>query len=229
MRSLFHTIMGSGGGGAFAPTDISGLRLWVDASDFVSAGAISQWNDKSGMNNHLVQATGANQPTVILNQQNNKAVVYFDSLKKMLPTSNIDSTTDFTMIFLSKKTAGTSRVIPLSSSTANYSMILNDDTNAYMSTPTHYQASNSSVTNTVYDVFIGTRTGNTMIMYKNNVIIASTQNAFARTSNSFNQFGSNADVFYSDANIAESLFYNKVLSTEERTDISTYLATKWAL
>lgn len=228
MRSLFHTIMGKGAP-AFAPTNISGLRLWVDASDFVSAGAISQWNDKSGLSNHLVQATGANQPTVILNQQNSKAVVYFDSLKKMFPSTNIDSTTDFSMIFLSKKTESGSRVITLSSSTANYSMMLNDDQNAYMSTPTHYQASNSTVSNTVYDVFIGTRSGNTMIMYKNNIVIASTQIAFARASTNFNQFGCNADLFYSNANIAESLFYNKVLTTQERTDISTYLSTKWAL
>jgi hypothetical protein len=45
----------------------SDLLVWYDASDAASithvAGAVSQWNDKSGNADHLVQATGANQPT----------------------------------------------------------------------------------------------------------------------------------------------------------------------
>jgi hypothetical protein len=40
---------------------------WYDAQDAASitqsSGAVSQWNDKSGKGNHVVQATGANQPS----------------------------------------------------------------------------------------------------------------------------------------------------------------------
>jgi hypothetical protein len=52
---------------SFSPTSITGLRLWIDANDAStitsSGGLISQINDKSGQNNHLVQATGSRQPT----------------------------------------------------------------------------------------------------------------------------------------------------------------------
>jgi hypothetical protein len=52
---------------AFTPTDISGLSLWLDASDTTSitesGGAVSQINDLSGNARHFTQATGADQPT----------------------------------------------------------------------------------------------------------------------------------------------------------------------
>lgn len=53
--------------GGFAPTDISGLVAWYDASNAASithvAGAVSQWNDLSGNGYHLKQGTGSLQPT----------------------------------------------------------------------------------------------------------------------------------------------------------------------
>jgi hypothetical protein len=56
---------------AFAPTDIAGLRLWLDAQDATtytldtSGGrdSVSQWRDKSGGARHFEQSTKANQPT----------------------------------------------------------------------------------------------------------------------------------------------------------------------
>ena len=52
---------------SFSPTSITGLRLWIDGNDAStitsSGGLISQINDKSGQNNHIVQATGSRQPT----------------------------------------------------------------------------------------------------------------------------------------------------------------------
>lgn len=52
----------------WTPADIQSiLSLWCDAADedtiTASAGAVSKWSDKSGNGNHLVQATGSQQPT----------------------------------------------------------------------------------------------------------------------------------------------------------------------
>ena len=54
--------------GSFAPTDISGLRLWLDASDastftYSSGVIVSRWADKSGNANHANQSTGSLQPS----------------------------------------------------------------------------------------------------------------------------------------------------------------------
>lgn len=66
----------------WSPLSISGLAVWLDASDAAtitsSSGAISQWNDKSGNANHFVQATGAAKPTTGINSTNGLNVVTFD-------------------------------------------------------------------------------------------------------------------------------------------------------
>ena len=48
--------------------DFSNLKLWLDANDsstiIHSSDSVSQWNDKSGNDNHALQSTTANQPTI---------------------------------------------------------------------------------------------------------------------------------------------------------------------
>lgn len=50
----------------FNPREIGGIALWLDAADALTitqvAGAVSQWNDKSGLGNHVTQGTAARQP-----------------------------------------------------------------------------------------------------------------------------------------------------------------------
>ena len=50
-----------------APTDLTNLRLWLDAADSTtiteSGGSVSQWRDKSGNLRHANQGEGAAQPT----------------------------------------------------------------------------------------------------------------------------------------------------------------------
>jgi hypothetical protein len=67
---------------SFAPTDIAGLQLWLDASDassftFSSGSVVSQWNDKSGNSRHMSQSTVANQPSRS-GTQNGRSTVVFD-------------------------------------------------------------------------------------------------------------------------------------------------------
>ena len=56
--------------------------LWLDASDSSTieenGGKVSQWDDKSGNNNHLTQATDANQPTTGTRSQNGLNVLDFN-------------------------------------------------------------------------------------------------------------------------------------------------------
>jgi hypothetical protein len=77
---------------AFTPTSISGLQLWLDASDTstlfdATAGgnvvttnnaAVARWADKSGNNRHFTQSTSNARPVLNLANQNNKSVLYFD-------------------------------------------------------------------------------------------------------------------------------------------------------
>lgn len=78
-KRLKHVLLLNSAGG-FSPSDISGLRLWLDASDPASlfqdaAGStpagngdpVGQWADKSGNGNNLTQGAASLQPTVAAN------------------------------------------------------------------------------------------------------------------------------------------------------------------
>lgn len=62
----------------------SSLALWLDADDArtitLNGSTVSQWNDKSGNNRNVAQATAANQPAYTSNVLNQKPVLRFNHL-----------------------------------------------------------------------------------------------------------------------------------------------------
>ena len=73
------------------PTSITGLQLWLDASDastlfsattggsLVAAdGAVARWEDKSGNGRHFTQSTAGSRPARKTNQQNGRDALLFD-------------------------------------------------------------------------------------------------------------------------------------------------------
>lgn len=101
----------------FVPTDLgpSILAAWFSAKDTAtiteSGGAVSQWNDKSGNGNHIVQATGANKPTTGANTLNGFNVLTLDGgdfLNKTSSLTNVPtSSAGCTLVCLRKFTSGT--------------------------------------------------------------------------------------------------------------------------
>ena len=67
---------------ASVPIPTSNLLLWLDANDSStiteSSGSVSQWNDKSGNNNHLTQGSGSLQPTTNIVEINGLNAIDFD-------------------------------------------------------------------------------------------------------------------------------------------------------
>lgn len=61
---------------------LTGLKAWWDFAKLntitSSGGVVSQVNDLSGNNNHLVQATVGERPTIALNSQNAKSIINLD-------------------------------------------------------------------------------------------------------------------------------------------------------
>jgi hypothetical protein len=79
------------------PTSVSGLQLWLDASDastlydattggsLVAAdGTVKRWEDKSGNNRHATQSTDANRPVRKTAVQNGLDVLRFDGSNDFL-------------------------------------------------------------------------------------------------------------------------------------------------
>ena len=69
------------------PTFIS-TALWLDAADAStiteSGGAVSQWDDKSGNNHHVVQATVSARPTYSATAFNGQPTIFFDATGDLL-------------------------------------------------------------------------------------------------------------------------------------------------
>jgi len=89
-----------------SPAQITGLQLWLDASDsstlfnattggslVASNGAVARWEDKSGNGRHATQGTNANRPLRKTSVQGSKDVLRFDGSNDSL--SIPDSTATF--------------------------------------------------------------------------------------------------------------------------------------
>ncbi len=77
----------------WTPKDISsGLCYWYDAADLntiiLNGANVSQWSDKSGFTNHLVQPTAANQPPFINGAGNTKAVNFTGTAQQLATAAN---------------------------------------------------------------------------------------------------------------------------------------------
>jgi hypothetical protein len=81
-----------GGSAAFSPLTISGLALWLDASDAstlfqadngttpaaADADPVGYWGDKSGNGRHVTQSTAGSKGTLKTSIQNGRNIVRFD-------------------------------------------------------------------------------------------------------------------------------------------------------
>lgn len=78
----------------FTPLDIPDLKAWYDAADTgsisISGSAVTQWNDKSGNNYHLSQATGTKQPQSGTTTLNGKNVITFDGGDRLVASTAAD-------------------------------------------------------------------------------------------------------------------------------------------
>lgn len=87
---------GGAGGPPFSPSDIAGMVAWFDASDGASitssAGAVSQWADKSGNARHLVQNTAGKKPLTGTRTINGLNVLDFDGVDDQLLTVGVTQT-----------------------------------------------------------------------------------------------------------------------------------------
>ncbi len=66
-------------------------------------------------------------------------------------------------------------------------------------------------------------------LYKNGVVVTSSFNSGSYPNNPFTQFGRHSAGITSIFDCAEHIFYNRVLTTQELSDVQTYLTSKWAL
>jgi len=245
MNRRRRLLLGGGGSAPFTPASISGLMSWYDASDTATitdagAGAVSQWNDKSGNGYHLTQATGIQRPTTGTRTINGLNVVDFDGSNDVIARTFADTTS-----YLANKDAATVFCVMLyeagnyltaySSGDPLLGLKAEGGTIGKMriADGSYYTATGNIVASNVGIVALRVQRNATPTLYNNGSLrtMSGTASDFPFTPVVSQQIvlGSlNSGFGYFDGCIAEHITYDSYLSNANTNLAANYLKDKWA-
>jgi len=219
----------------FAPSDISGLTLWFDASTVTgvtSGEALSQWDDLSGNDNHATQGTGADQPLWVDNVVNTHAVVRavsndFLTLTSAIASAVVDNYTSF--VVMKQRTSGTVMIALGTNAVGGspYSLFDLGDGSVYAGNSAGFAFTATGGNNNAFTLFTTKSDNNTLSLRIDGVDKVLETVAGANSNTLLYIFRRGGD--YSDGDIAELLFYDRPLTADEITLIESYLNTKYGL
>ena len=96
----------------FDPLTISGLKLWLDASDMdgdnettdnpSNGSSITTWTDKSGNGNHGVSIASPGQPIYTTGALNSHGVIEFDGINDGMSLGDITLESDYTIFIINR-------------------------------------------------------------------------------------------------------------------------------
>ena len=232
---------------AFSPLDLSPV-LWLDASDTSTitevGGAVSQWDDKSGNGNDVVQATAAAQPTTGVSTINGLNILTFagDYFAANLAV-DVSATTIFAVFRENVSVLGAG-LVTLAPSSGNDYDSLNGTAVETSSSPgiltavRNFVSPNglSRITGTKpspFDVYVGR-------FSSGGLVEAFSSSVTASTTTSSGVFGSSSQVVIGarytagaisatrlNGDIAEILLYDSTLSNNDLNAVGSYLSNKW--
>lgn len=221
---------GESGGGAFSPTDIPGLALWLDASDAAtithSSGAVSQLDDKSGNGRHASQATAAEQPSTGTKTLNGKNVIAHDgsdTLLALLPLFPAETPITFFMAW--RHVSAAFMLAPSGNGfmgAGQSGSTFGSESVAAGATVTYYKDGVVQALSTRDDVYVAFAGGTHIATITNDVGYGGDAELGAMANFSSSSFRPEAD-------LAEVLMYDTVLSTADREAAEQYLADRWGV
>ena len=224
---------------SYPTTDLpvkNGLVMWMDAADdttfsYSSGTLVSQWRDKSGLNNHTSQATVLNQPSRST-AQNSRKIVTFDGTNDSLSTSNsLDLSVTHTIFAIASQTTGTSDagLVSINNSLNNGLTLHNGSTYySYYGDGSKY-ATSAITTSTSYiftKVFKGT-SSTTRQVYLNGTSATTTGVIANSDASGVIRLGQQST--YLNGTIAEVIIFNRELTATELKQVHTYLGQKWGI
>jgi hypothetical protein len=224
----------------WSPEDYK-LSLWLDASDpstVTIVTGVSQWDDKSGNDNHALQGTGSSQPAYVSGQH----LVFDGSNDLMIMSSVIEEfdNMDSTVFIVMSQDAGVNFATAIGSSkealTGNEYVYfgLNSGSSVYRVRLLSVNA-DTGLNNGNNFIMCGQRNADNSVPHfsvNNNAPVSSvTTNTFSNIDNSslgallFN----GSDVQNLNGNIAEVLVFDSKISATGIQKVYEYLANKWGV
>ena len=226
--------------GAFSPTDISGLQLWLDADDSetitLNGSTVSQWDDKSGNGYNVSQGTASYQPTYTASALNSKSVVSFDGSNDVLRNNSVtpvSGSSSRTVFLVYNVTGGAGNGVFTLGNTVNSSarqfVCTREIAIRCFGVTRVFTESNDGTTYMIVTYMLDGTTGNDLAAFKNGsaLTVQSTTNGATTLNTAAGIEIPNDGV--SGTNIAEILVYDSALSTSDRERVESYLSTKWGI
>lgn len=233
VRSHFGVIA-SGIQSVFDPSSVSGLKIWLDASDLSTitkdgSDRVSQWNDKSGGARHLTQATAGDQPLWLSADQNGRDVIDFTSNRFMDDSWSAESVPNTIFIAAELPQTGTGgRTNLISGYSSNAQSVFGDDPeNTYKYAAGSAQGgTKTGIEGTWQDVYA--LYGGAYDFEINGDSISSA-NCGTDDWTGMTVGASSVDSQFGDMKVGEIVGYNASITGDDKTAILNYLKTKWGI
>ena len=231
---------------AFSPSSIGGMQLWLDAAQitgYSNSQAITSWTDRSPSPLSNTTSGSPSAPTYRTNQMNGLPIVRFNSgyinLGSTLQIGTDPGQSIFTVLKFNE-TGNDMAIIGRNNEAVGrwgvdrYQGLLR----YYVHTPSGFAAAEFTNNNNVSSQILNVSWDRSVAsMYINAELKKS--NAFSSSDNivnssllaigAFIQRPSGGPIWYMNADVAETLYYNRGLTPFDRQKVEGYLAWKWGL
>jgi len=222
------------------------VELWLDANDSstitLNGSTVSQWDDKSGNNYHISQATASNQPTYVTSVLNSKNIVRFDGVNDIMsnasaqPVAGSASRTIF-YVFSCNSTFNGSNYeyglyFGLASPVDGGVIAISQElavrvSNGYRIFNQSNDDGSHAIISAVQD---GTNVSNYSMWKNGSALSATTTRSRALNIGPGIHLGAHPVIAnWFDGDIAEVIVYSSALSTSDRESVESYLSNKWGI
>jgi hypothetical protein len=217
----------------FNPKSISGIAVWLDAADTSYNASTGTWTDKSGNGRDFSQGTPNNRPIFSAVTQNGRTLLEFDGGNDQLTQgSNFLQVANCTLFAAFRRLGGTFGSVISSVGAADSSpSILMDSSRGVVRGFTNFSQSNVAEVDS-FCVLAGTVNAGASTIWINGTqrdsdVVTGTLDTSQTTTSigTYRQAASN----YMNGYIGEIIAYTRVLTTDERRRVESYLGKKWGI
>lgn len=216
----------------FNPLSVSGCKLWLKADVGITkdgGNLVSQWDDQSGQANHLVQATGTNQPLWVSNNRSSKPTINFDGVDNFMKLTSFagGSIAHPWYLFIAAKEPSSSPMAFMSED--------NENDPRFRTLASGYDVSDQAVLSggtsdpSVWHYYTIIWNGASTDLRRDGTSILSGNSGSGGTFNGLTLGALSNPVNFSNAQFGEFLIYDNNIGTSNRNSIESYLATRWGL
>jgi len=222
------------------------VELWLDANDSstitLNGSTVSQWDDKSGNNYHISQATASNQPAYVTSVLNSKNIVRFDGVNDIMsnasaqPVAGSASRTIFYVFSCNTTFTGWQYeyglYFGLASPVDGGVIAISQElavrvSNGYRIFNQSNDDGSHAIISAVQD---GTNVSNYSMWKNGSALSATTTRSRALNIGPGIHLGAHPVIAnWFDGDIAEVIVYSSALSTSDRESVESYLSDKWGI